>query len=157
MNDVHRSGTNGGWAIFFLLILFSKHANAGDLTIWTESKPALVFAGENKMVHLNFKNSANAPRKIKLETRTFQVEKTAAVALGERKKWKEISLEAGQTRIEKFPISLSGIRVTTMFTLKFYEEGNVVEVGSVPLMVYPADMLSEIQSSQKIFFAGFVR
>jgi hypothetical protein len=157
MNGVRRSGINGGQAIFFALFLFPIDAGAGDLTIWTEPKTALIFAGENKTVDLYLKNSANVARKIKVETRIFEVAKATTVALGERKKWKEISLEAGQTRVEKFPLALSQIRATTMFVLKFYEEGNVVEIGSAPLLIYPEDMLSEIKHSQKNLLAALVK
>lgn len=154
---MHLSGSRGGRAKCIFIFLFSFSLKAGDFAISTEPKPPLIFAGENKTVRLYLKNSANAARKIKLETRTYQVTTTTAAPLGERKKWKEISLEAGQTSVEKFPLTLPAIRATTTFVLKFYEEGNVVELGSVPLLVYPEDLLSKFKSSNKDFFVGVAR
>ena len=156
MNGVHLSGSKGLRAICLFFFLFFAGVRAADLAIWTEPKPALVFAGENKNVQLYIKNSANAARKIKLETRTYQLGEKAT-PLGERKKWKEISIDAGQTRIEKFTLTLPVIRAPATFILKFYEEGDVVEAGATPLLVYPEDILSQFSTVGTNRFAGVLR
>jgi hypothetical protein len=125
--------------VFFLLPLWAH----GAISVWTEPKQATVFAGGNQSVRLFIKNSGEAPVKVKFETRFFQVGTAAAAPLGERKKWKEISLDGGQTVVEKFPLALPGIRTTTTFLLKFYEEGRVEEAGSVSLLAYPEDLMAE--------------
>jgi hypothetical protein len=150
MNGVHHSGSKGGRAILLGVFLFmAEGLSAAELSIWTEPKPAMLFAGENKSVRLYVKNSANAARKINMESRTYQIATAVAAPLGERKKWKEISIEPGQTIVEKFPITLPAIRTTTTFVLKFYEQDNVVEVGSVQLLVYPEDLLSDLAQFSK--------
>jgi hypothetical protein len=145
MNTVNLGGFRGAWAICGLIsFLFSSELFAADLTIWTEAKPALIFAGENKSVRVLIKNSAAVARKIKVDTRTFEVAKAISAPLGERKKWKEISIEAGETAVERFPLALPEVRATTTLVLKFYEENNVVELGSILLLVYPEDLLAEL-------------
>lgn len=129
-------------SLFFFAFVVSSLKAHGAISIWTEPKQATVFAGENRSVRLFIKNSGEAVAKVKFETRFFQVA-TAAAPLGERKKWKEISLDGGQTVVEKFPLTLPEIRRTTAYLLKFYEEGRVEEAGSVSLVAYPEDLLSE--------------
>ena len=150
MNAVHFSSVRGGRVTCVgILFYFVSRVFAADLTIWAEGKPALVFAGENKSVRLFIKNSSNSLRKIKIDTRTFEVFPKTAEPLGDRKKWKELSLEAGQTSVEKFPLALPTIKEATTFVLKFYEQDNVVEIGSVPLLVYPEDLLADFRQGQK--------
>ena len=148
--------SKAGRAICIFVILFSFSLRAADLAIWTEPKPALVFAGENKSVQLYVKNSAGVARKIKLETRTYQLGEKPT-PLGERKKWKEISIDAGQTRVEKFSLTLPSLRAPATFVLKFYEEGDVVEAGSTPLLVYPENIVGQIWISRTNQFAGVTK
>jgi hypothetical protein len=156
MNGVHLSVCKSGRAICIFFFFLTRSLQSADLAIWTEPTPAVILAGKNKSVQLYIKNSAKDARKIRLETRTLQLGEKAT-PLGERKKWKEISIGAGQTKIEIFALELPTARVPATFLLKLYEEGNVVEAGSAPLLVYPEGIFGEHSILRRNQFAGAMK
>lgn len=142
-----------GWVSFGFLLVLASLASASvqsdTLVVWTEPKPALVFSGENQSVRLFAKNPSASALRLKVDTRLYQVATSVAAPLAERGKWRELVMESGQTIVEEFPISLPAIRTPTSFLIKFYEEGNAEEIGSVSLLAYPDDLLSELKEVAK--------
>jgi hypothetical protein len=150
---VRASRINLGRSLFGAFLVLNWLAlvvvHAGTFVVWTEPAPALVFSGENRSVRLFIKNSNDSAVRLKVDTRLYQVATAVAAPLGERAKWKELVMEAGQTIVEEFPISLPAVRTATSFLVKFYEEGRDEEIGSVSLLAYPEDLLSELKEVAK--------
>lgn len=133
----------------FGFLLFGAVARGAGISIWTEPKPSLVFARENVSVRLFVKNSDAMDRKVKLEYRVYQAATGVSAPVTDRKKWKEFALSGNQTVVETLKFSPGTVKGSTLFLLKFYEGENVPELESLPLVVYPDNLLAELKEAEK--------
>lgn len=133
--------------LFFSFIGSIAAARAQDYLIWTETKPATVFARENVSLRLYFKNSAKEARRPKFEFRLYQIAGGIPAPVGERRKWKEISIGAGQTVVESIKLSFIPVRGSTLYSLKIYDGDRIEEAASLPVLVHPDDLMSEMKGA----------
>ncbi|MGV3533787.1 MAG: hypothetical protein ACO1QR_15575 [Chthoniobacteraceae bacterium] len=121
----------------------------GDLRIPEGQDSAVVFAGRESAIEIRLMNDAAEASSSPIDYRVFQVANRVLAPMGERKPWKEVSLLAGQTGIERLQIHLPELRAVSLFRVVFYDGEQ--ELGRCAVIGVPPRLLAEFDSPVAVY------
>ena len=125
-----------------LLLAVWQGSALAHIQLVPAGEPQRVFGGEARTVSLVFSNEGGKSIEADLRTRMLQVASVTAVPIGEAV-WKKLSVLPGQTVLETAALDFPAVKAETRFIVQWIEGTNKV-IGSTEVMVYPTNLLSEL-------------
>jgi hypothetical protein len=131
------------WLLLAMAACWPGAARA-QLQLIPDKEPQRVFAGEVRKVALVWHNPGGEIATADVRARLYQASSATAAPLSE-KAWKNIEILPGQTVLESASMDFPAVNAETLFLMQWLEGTNRV-IGKSEVLVYPANLLSELKS-----------
>lgn len=114
-----------------------------QLELVAEGRPLYFFGGQAAQITLHWRNPENTLHEADIRMRVMQLTSATAVSISESF-WKRLQVLPGQTITEIAALEFPAVKADTHFLVQWIESGNQV-IGSTEVLVYPTNLLAELQ------------
>jgi hypothetical protein len=131
------------WLLMGMFCRGSALADA-QLQLLPGQEPQALFAGGARKITVLWHNAGDETASADMHLRLYQASSATAVLLTESS-WKELKVLPGQTVLEDAQIDFPAVNAETKFLVHWLEGTNLV-IGKTEVMVYPTNLLHELES-----------
>ena len=132
-----------GRILIAILSLWADFLPGASLDLVAGSEPPCVFAGADRKIPVEWRNSSDAKVTINLRLRLYQATTATAVRWSELP-WKVLEALPEQTVLETVRVTFPEVKGETRFIIKWFDESGT-DRGTSPVLVYPPDLLKELK------------